>query len=90
MVGAGALRTELAAELPAMLAEIERLAAIDSGSYDLAGVDAVADGFGELFAARGFAVTRDGHALTALRELGRDGRCSSSAMPTPCGPRAGR
>ena len=37
-----------------MLAEIERLASIDCGSYDRRGVDAVADGFGELFAARGF------------------------------------
>jgi glutamate carboxypeptidase len=70
MVGAAQLRTELAGELPAMLEEIERLAAIDSGSYDLAGVDAVADGYGELFAARGFTVTRDGHALTARRDLG--------------------
>ncbi len=70
MVGARALREELAGELPAMLAEIERLASIDSGSYDLAGVDAVGDGFGALFAARGFEVTREGHALTARRELG--------------------
>jgi glutamate carboxypeptidase len=70
MVGAGDLRRELAGDLPAMLAEIERLASIDSGSYDVAGVDAVADGFGELFAARGFDVTRAGHELTARRELG--------------------
>ena len=53
-----------------MIEEIERLASIDSGSYDVAGVDAVADGFGELFAARGFEVTRTGHELTARRELG--------------------
>lgn len=70
MVGAEELRRELAGELPAMLEEIERLASIDSGSYDVAGVDAVADGFGELFAARGFEVTRTGHELTARRELG--------------------
>ena len=70
MVGAGELRRELASELPAMIEEIERLASIDSGSYDVAGVDAVADGFGELFAARGFEVTRTGHELTARRELG--------------------
>ena len=70
MVGAGELRGELANELPAMIEEIERLASIDSGSYDVAGVDAVADGFGELFAARGFEVTRTGHELTARRELG--------------------
>ena len=70
MVGAGELREELAGELPAMIEEIERLASIDSGSYDVAGVDAVADGFGELFAARGFEVTRTGHELTARRELG--------------------
>ena len=56
--GAANSRGELANELPAMLEEIERLASIDSGSYDVAGVDAVADGFGELFAARGFEVTR--------------------------------
>src|SRR3954451_5313126 len=70
MVGAGDLRRELAGELPAMLSETERLASIDSGSYDVAGVDAVADGFGELFAARGFEVTRTGHEVTARRELG--------------------
>ena len=70
MVGAGELRRELADELPAMLSEIERLASIDSGSYDTAGVDAVADGFGELFAARGFDVSRIGHELTARRDLG--------------------
>ena len=70
MVGAGELRGELANELPAMIEEIERLASIDSGSYDVAGVEAVADGFGELFAARGFEVTRTGHELTARRELG--------------------
>jgi glutamate carboxypeptidase len=70
MVGARELRRELAGELPAMLEEIERLASIDSGSYDVTGVDAVADGFGELFAARGFEVTRTGHELTARRDLG--------------------
>src|SRR3954466_14416769 len=70
MVGASDLRSELAGELPAMLSEIERFASIDSGSYDVAGIDAVADGFGELFAARGFEVTRTGHELTARRELG--------------------
>jgi glutamate carboxypeptidase len=70
MVGATTLRARLQAELPAMLEEIERLAAIDSGSYDAAGVAAVADGFGELFAARGFAVTRDGERVTARLESG--------------------
>ena len=91
MVGAGELRRELANELPAMIAEIERLASIDSGSYDVAGVDAVADGFGELFAARGFEVTRTGHELTARRRAGAPGRrCSCSATRTRCGRRAGR
>jgi hypothetical protein len=52
MVGAAALRARLQEELPAMLEEIERLAAIDFGSYDEAGVAAVADGFGDLLGAR--------------------------------------
>lgn len=75
MVGGGLLCQELRAELPAMLDETTRLAAIDSGSYDATGVDRAADGCAELFAAHGFAVTRSplsgrGHQLTARRELG--------------------
>jgi glutamate carboxypeptidase len=78
MVGAEQLRDELRAELPAMLEETARLAAIDSGSYDAAGVDRVQDGYAELLAARGFAITRTpltgrGDQLTARLELGGAG-----------------
>jgi glutamate carboxypeptidase len=75
MVGAGLLREELRAELPAMLDATTRLAAIESGSYDAAGVDRVADGYADLLAAHGFAITRTplpgrGHQLAARLELG--------------------
>jgi glutamate carboxypeptidase len=70
MVGAQALRAQLEVQLPAMLEDTERLAAIESGSYDRAGVAAVADGFGELLAARGFAVTRDGERVSAVLDAG--------------------
>jgi glutamate carboxypeptidase len=75
MVGAAPLREQLLAELPAMLEATTRLAAIDSGSHDPAGVDRVADGFAELFTVHGFVISRSplserGHQLTARLELG--------------------
>jgi glutamate carboxypeptidase len=75
MVGAAALREELRAELPAMLEETERLAAIDSGSYDADGVARVGDALGELLSERGFAIQRAplegrGPQLSATLELG--------------------
>jgi glutamate carboxypeptidase len=53
----GAIRDELRAAEPEMLAAIGALAAIDSGSYDAAGVARVADAVGALLAERSFAVT---------------------------------
>jgi glutamate carboxypeptidase len=53
----GAIRNELLAAEPEMLAAIGALAAIDSGSYDAAGVARVADAVGALLAERGFAMT---------------------------------
>lgn len=75
MVGAGALRDELREQTPAMVDEITALASIDSGSYDAAGVDRVADGYAALFAARGCTIARRplperGHHLTARLEVG--------------------
>ena len=75
MVGAGALRDELREQTPAMVDEITALASIDSGSYDAAGVDRVADGYAALFAARGCTIARRplperGHQLTARLEVG--------------------
>jgi glutamate carboxypeptidase len=70
MVGVETLRARLQAELPAMLEETTRLAGMESGSYDEAGVAAVADALGELLAERGFAVARDGERVTAVLERG--------------------
>jgi glutamate carboxypeptidase len=70
MLSASALRARLEGELEAMVEETTRLAAIESGSYDEAGVAAVADGLGELFAQRGFTVTREGERVTAVLERG--------------------
>jgi glutamate carboxypeptidase len=71
----GAIRDELRAAKPEMLAAIGTLAAIDSGSYDAAGVARVADAVGALLAERGFAVTQQpvagrGPQLTAALPLG--------------------
>jgi glutamate carboxypeptidase len=71
----GALRDELRAAEPEMLTAIASLAAIDSGSYDAAGVARVADAFGALLAERGFAIAcralpDRGPQLTATLALG--------------------
>jgi glutamate carboxypeptidase len=70
MLSANDLRARLEGEREAMVEETTRLAGIESGSYDEAGVAAVADGLGALFAERGFTVTRDGERVTALLERG--------------------
>jgi glutamate carboxypeptidase len=79
MVGAEAVREALRGELPAMLDETERLAAIDSGSYDGEGVDRVSHALGELLAERGFTIAVTpldgrGSQLSATRTLGRGRR----------------
>jgi glutamate carboxypeptidase len=71
----GAIRTELRAAEPEMLAAIGALAAIDSGSYDATGVARVADATAALLAERGFDVGRQpladrGPQLTATLALG--------------------
>jgi glutamate carboxypeptidase len=71
----GAIRDELRAAEPDVLAAIGALAAIDSGSYDAAGVARVADAVGALLAERGFAVAQKpvanrGPQLTATLPLG--------------------
>jgi glutamate carboxypeptidase len=71
----GALRDELRVATPEMLAAIGMLAAIDSGSYDAAGVARVADAFGTLLEERGFEVATEpvaerGPQLTATLRLG--------------------
>jgi glutamate carboxypeptidase len=73
----GAIRDELRAAEPEMLAAIGILAAIDSVSYDAAGVARVADAVGALLSERGFAVTQQpvagrGPQLTASLAV-RDG-----------------
>jgi glutamate carboxypeptidase len=71
----GAVRDELRAREPELLAAIGALAAIDSGSYDADGVARVAGAFGALLADRGFEVVerpvaRRGPQLTATLALG--------------------
>ena len=71
--------TALRDQTPAMLALIERLVNIDSGSYHPPGVDAVGALLGERLGALGFTVTRQpidgrGHQVTATRTLGGTGR----------------
>src|SRR5258708_39765844 len=71
--------TALRDQTPAMLALLERLVNIDSGSYHAPGVDAVVARLGERLGALGFTVARQsidgrGDQLTATRTLGGRGR----------------
>jgi glutamate carboxypeptidase len=59
VIGAAALRAALEQELPAMIAETERLVAIDSGSEDRHGVERVSAEIGELLSARGLTLERE-------------------------------
>ncbi len=70
-----ALAAALAAEQPSMLAMIERVVSIDSGTYHAPGVNAVIDAFADFLGNAGFTVTRTplpgrGDQLTARRMLG--------------------
>jgi len=74
-----ALATALAPDLPAMLAMIERVVSIDSGSYHAAGVNAVIDAFAAFLEGASFAIERTplpgrGDQLTARRVLGNGKR----------------
>jgi glutamate carboxypeptidase len=75
----GAIRDELRTGEPEMLAAIGALAAIDSGSYDAAGVARMADAVGALLAERGFAVT--------LQRVAGRGPQLTAALPLGDGPR---
>jgi glutamate carboxypeptidase len=71
MVDAAAVLTRLTAETEAMIAETARLAQIDSGSEDPAGVAAVCAALAELLAAGGWRTEpRSGGGLTATLSLG--------------------
>ncbi len=74
-----ALAASFAPELPSMLAMIERVVSIDSGTYHAAGVNAVIDVFADFLADMGFAIERvplpgRGDQLTARCTLGNGRR----------------
>ncbi|MGA9867470.1 MAG: M20 family metallopeptidase [Acetobacteraceae bacterium] len=74
-----ALASAFAPELPSMLAMIERVVSIDSGTYHTPGVSAVIDAFAAFLEGAGFAIERTplaGRAdqLTARRVLGNGKR----------------
>ncbi len=74
-----ALAAAFALELPSMLAMIERVVSIDSGSYHAPGVNAVIDVFAAFLENAGFAIERTplpgrGDQLTARRVLGNGKR----------------
>lgn len=75
MLDVRALLAELEGETDSMLAATARLAAIDSGSHDAAGVDRVGDALAEMLAPLGFRVRRErgrehGARLAATLRLG--------------------
>jgi len=75
MVDAGGLRARLRGETEAMVAATERLAALDSGSGDAAGIAAVCEALGEVLADAGFDVhLREAGGLTARLSGGGSGR----------------
>ena len=74
-----ALASAFAPELPSMMAMIERVVSIDSGSYHAPGVNAVIGVFAAFLESTGFAVERTplpgrGDQLTARRVLGNGKR----------------
>jgi len=87
--------SEFEKALPELLALLERLVNIDSGSYHVPGVQAVIDAMAAELSALGFKIARTplperGDQMTATLDLGgAAGRASSSsAMPTRSGPPA--
>jgi len=79
MLDVGALLAELEGETDSMLAATARLAAIDSGSHDAAGVDRVGDAIAELLTPLGFVVHRErgrehGARMSATLHLGQGPR----------------
>ena len=74
-----ALAFAFAPELPSMLAMIERVVSIDSGTYQAPGVNAVIDAFAAFLEGAGFAIERTplpgrGDQLTARLVLGNGKR----------------